>query len=91
MRFYQYVIRWINYLFNSFISEEGLQAKAFMESGQLVPDNVMVQLILNELQKLKHESWLLDGINMVYINLVAIKMHLPVLLIFKKLQLSHFM
>lgn len=72
MRFYQYVIRWINYLFNSFISEEGLQAKAFMESGQLVPDNVMVQLILNELQKLKHESWLLDGINVVYINLVAI-------------------
>lgn len=67
MRFYQYVIRWLNYLFNSFISEEGLQAKAFMESGQLVPDNVMVQLILNELQKLKHESWLLDGINMVYI------------------------
>lgn len=91
MRFYQYVIRWLNYLFNSFISEEGLQAKAFMESGQLVPDNVMVQLILNELQKLKHESWLLDGINMVYINLVAIKMHLPVLLIFRKLQLSHFM
>ena len=91
MRFYQYVIRWLNYLLNSFISEEGLQAKAFMESGQLVPDNVMVQLILNELQKLKHESWLLDGINMVYINLVAIKMHLPVLLIFRKLQLSHFM
>lgn len=90
MRFYQYVIRWLNYLFNSFISEEGLQAKAFMESGQLVPDNVMVQLILNELQKLKHESWLLDGINMVYTNLVAIKMHLPVLLIFRKPQLSHF-
>ena len=91
MRFYQYVIRWLNYLFNSFISEEGLQAKAFMESGQLVPDNVMVQLILNELQKLKHESWLLDGINMVNINLVATKMHLPVLLIFRKPQLSHFM
>lgn len=42
-------------------SKEGLQAKKYIDSGQLVPDNVMVQLILNELQKLKHDSWLLDG------------------------------
>lgn len=49
-----------------FFVEEGLQAKKYIDSGQLVPDNVMVQLILNELQKLKHDSWLLDGEHTYY-------------------------
>jgi len=39
----------------------GLEAKAFMDRGQLAPDKVMVKLITAELQKLAPSSWLLDG------------------------------
>ena len=41
-------------------TEVGLQAKHFIDKGELVPDDVMVKLILEELQKMK-ESFLLDG------------------------------
>ncbi|XP_050403128.1 GTP:AMP phosphotransferase AK3, mitochondrial [Patella vulgata] len=39
----------------------GSTAKQFIDKGQLVPDNVMVQLIINELKKIQGNSWLLDG------------------------------
>lgn len=39
----------------------GIAAKQFIDSGQLVPDDVMVKLILNELKNMKQDSWLLDG------------------------------
>lgn len=39
----------------------GLDAKKFMDKGQLVPDNVMVNLICNELNANPNISWLLDG------------------------------
>ncbi|XP_033737992.1 GTP:AMP phosphotransferase AK3, mitochondrial-like isoform X1 [Pecten maximus] len=39
----------------------GITAKQFIDKGQLVPDDVMVKLILNELNKLKEDSWMLDG------------------------------
>lgn len=39
----------------------GQSAKDYIDHGKLVPDNVMVELILNELHGLKSESWLLDG------------------------------
>ncbi|XP_072018731.1 GTP:AMP phosphotransferase AK3, mitochondrial-like isoform X2 [Amphiura filiformis] len=42
-------------------SEAALQAKGFMEKGQLVPDNLMVRLVLNELSHISEQSWLLDG------------------------------
>lgn len=39
----------------------GQLAKGYIDHGQLVPDNVMVELILNELHGIKSHSWLLDG------------------------------
>ncbi|XP_071162907.1 GTP:AMP phosphotransferase AK3, mitochondrial-like [Mytilus edulis] len=39
----------------------GQLAKDYIDHGKLVPDNVMVDLILNELQNMKSHSWLLDG------------------------------
>lgn len=41
-------------------TEVGLQAKHFIDKGELVPDEVMVKLILEEVQKMKG-SFLLDG------------------------------
>lgn len=39
----------------------GLQAQKFIQDGQLVPDDVMVELICNQLSGLRGSSWLLDG------------------------------
>ncbi|XP_075225863.1 adenylate kinase 3 [Lycorma delicatula] len=39
----------------------GIDAKKFMDKGQLVPDNVMINLITNELNSNSNLSWLLDG------------------------------
>eukprot|EP01135_Chromosphaera_perkinsii_P001549 Nk52_evm19s207 gene=Nk52_evmTU19s207 len=40
----------------------GKKAKSFVEAGDLVPDEVMVQLIVNELREKFHgENWILDG------------------------------
>ena len=39
----------------------GLEASRYIESGALVPDTVMVELIVQELRGLKDTSWLLDG------------------------------
>ena len=51
----------INYNCNYFISDVGQKAQKFMKNGQLVPDDVMVKLISNELSQIKTSSWLLDG------------------------------
>lgn len=42
-------------------TELGLEAKNYMDMGQLVPDGIMVKVIASELNKLSHENWLLDG------------------------------
>lgn len=42
-------------------TEVGLKAKAIVEKGALVPDDIMVELILNKMKELSGESWLLDG------------------------------
>ena len=42
-------------------SELGLAAKSFIDKGDLVPDEVMVELISSELKKLGNKSWLMDG------------------------------
>ena len=39
----------------------GKEAKAFIDRGDLVPDQVMVGLIASELKKMGDQSWLLDG------------------------------
>lgn len=39
----------------------GVQAKTFIDKGELVPDNVMVTLVGDVLQELKGKGWLVDG------------------------------
>uniref|UniRef100_A0A8C5VM85 Nucleoside-diphosphate kinase n=1 Tax=Microcebus murinus TaxID=30608 RepID=A0A8C5VM85_MICMU len=36
-------------------------AKAFIDQGKLIPDDVMTRLALHELENLTQHSWLLDG------------------------------
>jgi len=42
-------------------TDVGLEAKKYIDTGSLVPDEVMLELIGDELEKLKDSSWLLDG------------------------------
>lgn len=39
----------------------GLEAKKYMDAGNLVPDQLISTLILNELKLMKDQNWLLDG------------------------------
>lgn len=39
----------------------GLLAKRYVDSGELVPDNVMMRLVLSDLLHLQNAGWLLDG------------------------------
>ncbi|KAK7101014.1 GTP:AMP phosphotransferase AK3, mitochondrial-like [Littorina saxatilis] len=43
------------------MTEFGLQAKAFMDEGKLVPDEIVTSIVVDELKKYEHDSWLLDG------------------------------
>jgi len=45
----------------TYLTGVGISAKQFIDEGKLVPDDVMVDLMLNELDKIDNESWLLDG------------------------------
>jgi len=42
-------------------SKVGLEAKKFIDAGQLVPDDIMFNVITSELSKYSKENWLLDG------------------------------
>ncbi len=42
-------------------TELGLKAKAYMEKGELVPDELMLALIAEELDRLSGAGWILDG------------------------------
>jgi len=42
-------------------TEHGMNAKVYIDQGKLVPDQVMVGLVTNELAKMKDVNWLLDG------------------------------
>lgn len=42
-------------------TEVGLKAKAIVEKGGLVPDEVMIELIMAKMKELSGGSWLLDG------------------------------
>ncbi|PVU85470.1 hypothetical protein BB559_007008 [Furculomyces boomerangus] len=42
-------------------TQVGIIAKEIIERGDLVPDNIMVSLIENELAKIHNQNWLLDG------------------------------
>lgn len=39
----------------------GAEAKKFVDSGKLVPDDLILKLVLSELTKLNSQNWLLDG------------------------------
>lgn len=42
-------------------TEVGLKAKAIVEQGGLVPDDIMIELIMAKMKELSGGSWLLDG------------------------------
>ncbi|XP_068727213.1 GTP:AMP phosphotransferase AK3, mitochondrial-like [Montipora capricornis] len=42
-------------------TEVGLKAKEIVEKGGLVPDEIVIELILNKMKELGEGSWLLDG------------------------------
>lgn len=42
-------------------TEIGKQAEDYMKRGALVPDNIMQKMIIDEMKRLKGETWLLDG------------------------------
>lgn len=39
----------------------GMDAKRYMDKGQLVPDEVMIGVVLSEIEKVSTSNWLLDG------------------------------
>lgn len=39
----------------------GVKAKDYIDKGALVPDDLMVDLMSAEIQRLSHKRWLLDG------------------------------
>ncbi|XP_053825115.1 GTP:AMP phosphotransferase AK3, mitochondrial isoform X3 [Vidua chalybeata] len=43
------------------ILEVGILAKSYIDQGQLIPDHIMTQLMLNEIKGLDQYNWLLDG------------------------------
>lgn len=42
-------------------SPVGREANEFVKTGNLVPDSIMTDLVLNELDKVDSKDWLLDG------------------------------
>ena len=42
-------------------TELGKKAKAFIEAGDLVPDEITIPMVLETLAKSKEKGWLLDG------------------------------
>ena len=51
----------INLIICLFVLAAGSAAKKYIDEGGLVPDDLMVDLIINELHPLYSCSWLLDG------------------------------
>lgn len=56
-------------------TDVGLKAKSFMESGQLVPDEVIINLILERLkeQDCVENGWLLDGFPRTHAQALALQ------------------
>jgi hypothetical protein len=54
-----------------YVSDFGLKVKQYVNKGHLVPDELMISLIRNELVSLKNDNWILDGkyiiIRMLYV------------------------
>ncbi|KAM4879128.1 GTP:AMP phosphotransferase AK3, mitochondrial isoform 2-T2 [Sylvia borin] len=43
-------------------TEVGILAKSYIDQGQLIPDDIMTQLMLNEIKGLHRYNWLLDDV-----------------------------
>jgi len=56
----------------------GLEAKSFIQAGDLVPDAVMVGLVAGELKKLGSQAWLLDGFPRTQPQAEALQAETPV-------------
>uniref|UniRef100_A0A0A9G1Y1 adenylate kinase n=1 Tax=Arundo donax TaxID=35708 RepID=A0A0A9G1Y1_ARUDO len=56
-------------------SENGKQAKGFMEKGQLVPDEIVVNMVKERLLQLdaQEKGWLLDGYPRSYSQAMALE------------------
>jgi adenylate kinase family enzyme len=54
------------------VTEIGKQAEDYMKRGALVPDNIMQKMIIDEMKRLKGETWLLDGnlLNTAYLVMI---------------------
>ncbi|KAJ8982339.1 hypothetical protein NQ317_009455 [Molorchus minor] len=39
----------------------GIEAQKYIQAGKLVPDEIMIQFISNELKNVQNSAWLLDG------------------------------
>lgn len=48
-------------MINNFFSVIGQEAQKYIKAGKLVPDDVMINFINEELKKVSDKSWLLDG------------------------------
>ncbi|KAJ3650103.1 hypothetical protein Zmor_021811 [Zophobas morio] len=42
-------------------TEVGLEVEKYLQSGQLVPDSLMIKFIVGEINQVNGKSWLLDG------------------------------
>ncbi|KAJ3154480.1 SAM domain and HD [Geranomyces michiganensis] len=57
----------------------GLQAQKIIEDGGLVPDNLVVELIMFELDKLNGKNWMLDGFPRTRAQAETLETHLETL------------
>ena len=53
-------------------SDVGKQAQQYLDSGRLVPDSLVNQLVVEEIQKSSNSHWLLDGKLMTIIRARAL-------------------
>jgi len=56
----------------------GLKAKQFIDKGDLVPDETMVELISSELKRMEGSPWLLDGFPRTQPQAKALQAQAPV-------------
>lgn len=62
-------------MFVLFSTEIGIIAKTYIDQGRLIPDDIMTQLILSELQTLEQHHLLLDGKSFEELKLPPWTMH----------------
>ena len=49
-------------------SKLGVKAQNYIDQGALVPDDLMVELMTNEIERLSNKRWLLDGMSKSFCN-----------------------